>query len=111
MLFSTANFNESWAIPELQNHIVLNFTDYKCNITLSAFENKTHLIDQPNLYNKAVEMMRNDSTPDSFADGFRQLYQQQVNSVFDARFFTNETFYKHPIVNDYEFFGYPVTYS
>ena len=49
-------------------------------------------------------MMRNDSTPDSFADSFRKLYQREIDRVFDDRFFTNETFYKHPIHYDFNFF-------
>lgn len=50
-------------------------------------------------------MVMSDNFENAFASHFREAYESEVDEVFDQWFFTNETFYSHPVYHDFTFFG------
>ena len=68
-------------------------------------ENTTKLSTELDLYSLAEQFLENATLAGDVSLAFESMYQKEVDRIFDARFFANQSFYLHPIYHKFNFFG------
>lgn len=103
--FIEANFNANFSDINLQKHVEIHLSDFQLKkISTPIIQNVTDIVKYDHLYKQVGPLISSGSFEEHLGDHFKQAYDYEVDRIFDDRFFSNQSFYWHPIFHDFYFF-------